>query len=363
MPANERVVTFILQSAVVLWLLLFLTAVLEKWALTMSGHAIRHKFMQEFRSLSMNTRWISGMIVASYVLQMIAAIGLGYWILQEPLTLPTGLGVAVLIFFIGTRLRGFNNIVHECSHFTFTQRREDNVLFGCICASLVLGSFRNYRDEHMTHHAHCGDYDRDLDLQGIRHFRLEDPLTPRTIVRHALTPLLGLHLRRYVSVNLSARDGEKYRALKIGLIAAAFGFIVLDPLAALLLVWIPFVWVYSAINYWTDCIDHAGLVGSGDDLETSRNFFLPKQLNVILFPRNDCYHLIHHLFPHVPARHLDACHKKLLAHPDYQARTEGSRVQGSAGNRNVMRTVGQLVKRKGSALRSCRIVNPRHPTN
>jgi len=317
--------------------------------------------MREFRGLSVNTRQISGMIVASYVLQVMAAIGLGYWLLQQPLTLPAGLGVAVVMFFLGTRLRGFNNIVHECSHFTFAQRREDNVFFGSICASLVLESFRDYRDEHMTHHAHVGDYDKDLDLQRIRVFRLEDPLTLRTILRHALTPLLGLHLRYYLNVNLSARDGEPYRALKIGLIAAAVVFLVLDPLAALLLVWVPFAWVYSAINFWTDCVDHGGIVESGDELESSRNFLMPKQLSVILFPRNDCYHLIHHLFPQVPARHLDACHKQLLAHPDYLARTEGSRARGSAGQRKTTKLVHKRAKWKRSALRSCRARNLQQP--
>ncbi len=86
----------------------------------MSGHAVRQQFMKEFRGLRGNTRRISGMIVVCYVLQVVAATGLGYWFLQQPLTLPTGLGVAVVMFFIGTRLRGFNNIVHECCHFTFT---------------------------------------------------------------------------------------------------------------------------------------------------------------------------------------------------------------------------------------------------
>ena len=305
----------------------------------MSGHAVRQQFMKEFRGFSGNTRRISIMIIASYILHVMAAIGLGYWLLQQPLTLPTGLGLAVVMFFIGTRLRGLNNIVHECSHFTFTQRREDNVPFGRICASLVLGSFRDYRDEHLTHHAHLGDYDKDLDLQGVRDFRFEDPLTERTILRFALTPLLGLHLRYYVKVDLSARDGEPYRALKIGLIAAAVVFLVLDPLAALLLVWVPFVWVYSALNFWTDCVDHAGLVGSADELDSSRNFLVPRLLSVILFPRNDCYHLIHHLFPQVPTHHLGACHKRLLTHPEYRARTEGSRAQGSIGNRKTMKTL------------------------
>ena len=323
----------------------------------MSGHAIRQQFMKEFRRLSPHSRQIAAMIVASYVLQVMTAIGLGYWLLQSPISLPTGLALAVLIFFIGTRLRGFNNIVHECCHFAFTRRREDNVLFGSICASLVLGSFTNYRDEHMTHHAHLGDYEKDLDLQGIRDFRLEEPLTPRTVLRHALTPLLGLHLSHYLSVNLSARDGDAYRVIKIGLIAAATVFLVLDPLPALLLVWVPFLWVYPTINYWTDCIDHGGLVGFGDELESSRNFLLPKQLKVILFPRNDCYHLVHHLFPQVPSHHLDTCHRQLLTHPEYRARAAGLDDQGSVAGGKTMTAVKKLAKWTGLS----RTPNPRHP--
>lgn len=304
--------------------------------------------MREFKGLSMYSRRKSVMIVGSYILQVIVAMSLGYWILQSPLSLPTGLALAIVILFIGTRLRGLNNIVHECSHFTFSKRREDNVLFGSICASLVLGCFADYRDEHMTHHAHLGDYDKDLDLQGIREFHLEEPLTPRTLLRHILTPLLGLHLRHYLNVNLSARDGTAYRALKIGLIATAVALLAVDPLAALLLVWLPYVWVYTAMNYWTDCIDHAGLVGSDDELDASRNFLVPRQLRAFLFPRNDCYHLVHHLFPQVPARHYDACHARLMNHPEYRARMEGGAVQDSADGRAAAGSTERLADAKGS---------------
>ena len=293
----------------------------------MSGHTVRQQFLQEFRQLSTNTRRISVAIVASYILQAFGAMVLGYWLLQTPLTLLTGLALAAAMFFIGTRLRGLNNIVHECSHYAFSERREDNVILGSICASLVLGSFRSYRDEHLTHHAHLGDYERDLDLQGIRHFRLEDPLSRRTILRHILTPVLGLHLRHYISIDLSARDGGIYRILKIALIVAAVVVLVLDPVPALLLVWIPFLWIYTAINYWMDCIDHAGLVDAGDELEASRNVLLPKFVHRILFPRNDGYHLIHHLFPQVPTHHFGNCHEKLLTCADYRARIEGGSVR------------------------------------
>ncbi|MEO1468088.1 MAG: hypothetical protein AAFV86_03455, partial [Pseudomonadota bacterium] len=40
----------------------------------------------------------------------------------------------------------------------------------------------------------------------------------------------------------------------------------------------------------------------------------------IVFPRNDCFHLIHHLFPTVPADHLDYCHERLLGDPAYRER-------------------------------------------
>lgn len=294
----------------------------------MSGHAVRQQFMKRFRNLDAHGWPVSALIVAATLMQLLAAMALGYWLLQLPLSPLTGLALALVMFFIGTRFRAFNNIVHECSHFAFTRERRHNVLFGSVCAALVLGSFRDYRDEHLTHHAHLGDYDKDLDLQGIRDFRLEEPLTPRTVLRHAMTPILGLHLPYYLSINLSARDGEAFRALKLGLIAAAVLALALAPLPALLLLWLPFLWVYSAINYWIDCIDHGGLVGAEDELEASRNMLLPKPLRLLLFPRNDCYHLIHHLFPQVPVHHFDRCHRELLANPDYRARAEAETPPG-----------------------------------
>jgi fatty acid desaturase len=291
----------------------------------MSGTAVRHQFVREFRRLAVNGRIVAALTVASYFLQIIAAIGLGWWLLQLQSSVYTAAGLAVLMLFIGTRLRGFNNIVHECCHFAFSERREDNVLLGSICAAAILSCFRNYRDEHMTHHANVGDYEHDRDLQRIRALRIEDPLTLRTVLRHALMILSGRYLPYYLGVDLSSRDGRAFLVMKAGLIASAVLFLILDPVAAVLLVWLPYVWVFTAINYLTDCIDHAGLIGAEDELDSSRNLPLPKALRVIFFPRNDCFHLVHHLFPQVPTHHLDACHDRLLSHPEYQARSRFGR--------------------------------------
>lgn len=290
----------------------------------MSGRTVRKQFMKEFRGMRRNSEGIAALTVASYIAQISIAIGLGYWILQLHLSAATGLALAFLVLFTGTRIRGLNNIVHECSHFSFCESRKGNILFGKLCASLALNCFRDYREEHMSHHAHLGDYENDLDFQRLRSLRIEDPLTPGTVLRHGLTALCGLHLPYYVNINLRAGDGEGFRVLKLALIAAAAVFLILAPVEAIILVGLPFLWVYPAINYLTDCVDHGGLMEAGDELEASRNLLIPKQLRVLLFPRNDCYHLVHHLFPQVPTDHLGTCHMRLLSHPAYQARAEAS---------------------------------------
>jgi fatty acid desaturase len=79
------------------------------------------------------------------------------------------------------------------------------------------------------------------------------------------------------------------------------------------------------MNYWTDCMDHAGLVASEDELDSSRNIVAPGLVRWLLFPRSDCFHLVHHLFPHIPARHLESCHRLLEWDNDYASRRNATR--------------------------------------
>lgn len=288
----------------------------------MSGKTVRQQFIKEFRSLRRNSEAIAALTLAAYIAQIMVSVSLGYWLLQLPFAAATGVALGCLALFTGTRIRGLNNIIHECSHFSFCESRKANILFGRLCASMLLNCFRDYREEHLSHHAHLGDYENDLDFQRLRRLRLEEPLTSGTVLRHVLTALSGLHLPYYVNINLRPGDGEGFRALKIALIAAATAFLVVAPVEAIILVWLPFLWVYPAINYLTDCVDHGGLIEAGDELEASRNLPVPGPLRVLLFPRNDCYHLVHHLFPQVPADRLRACHVRLLSHPEYRARAE-----------------------------------------
>lgn len=277
----------------------------------MSAKILRQKYNIKFARMDRYSSTYAWLIVFGYLLQVALAILAGGALLSLPFGWFLPPVAVVVMLFIGTRFRGLNNIIHECSHSTFSSERATNMKIGKFCAVVLFSSFSDYRDEHLTHHAHLGDYDHDMDLQGIKDLRLHDPLSKRVILRHLVTPLLGWHLPYYLNLNFSARDGRNWVISKAILLLTLSALTFLFPLTVMIFVVLPFTFFYSALNYWADCLDHAGIVASNDDLHSSRNVLASPLLRSLFFPRNDCYHLVHHLFPHVPARFLEASHKVL----------------------------------------------------
>ena len=284
----------------------------------MSGKSVRERFMVQFTGMERYSRVGAWAVVGGYVAQVVAGIFVGNYLLSLPLTWGTGILIAVTAIFIGTRFRGLNNIVHECCHSSFSEHREDNVVLGRLCSVMLTGCFRRYKADHLSHHAHLGDYEHDNEMAAIEKFRLHDPLTVGTVLRHIMTPLLGRHLRAYSGINLSGEDGRFFLVLKIAILLGITAYTILEPLAALIFLLLPLYYIFPALNFWTDCLDHAGLVGVKDELAASRNVLAPAPIRWIFFPRNDCYHLIHHLFPQVPARHFIKVHETLCEDQEYR---------------------------------------------
>jgi fatty acid desaturase len=284
----------------------------------MSGRVLRRTYVRRFLGLERYRRLDAWLIVAAYIGFIFAAILLGSYLLTLPISVWTVTAEVATAAFIGTRLRGINNIIHECSHATFAEDRSDNVMIGRFCAAMLMKSFRKYRDDHLSHHAHNGDYEHDAEFGLIEKFGLHDPISPRTVLRHVIVPLTGRHLPLYTGVNLSAEDGRVIQIVKLLLLATMAIFLLLEPLAAFAFVILPLFYIYPTLNFWTDCLDHAGLVGAKDELEASRNVLAPTLVRLLFFPRNDSYHLVHHLFPQIPARHLHVAHEELSRDPSYR---------------------------------------------
>ena len=284
----------------------------------MSGQLLRQKFMRRFVGMTRYSRLTAWLFVSFYLIQVFGGIFLGHYLLSLSLSAATVVLMVLTAVFIGTRLRGLNNIVHECTHYSFSDHREDNVLFGRLCASLLTGCFKQYKADHLSHHAHLGDYEHDREMAVIEKFGLHEPLTRSKILQHIVTPLLGRHLKMYSGVNLSGGDGAFFLGLKIVMLFAISISALLFPFTVALFVLLPLFYIFPTLNFWTDCLDHAGVVGVKDELEASRNVLAPWPVRLLFFPRNDCFHLIHHLFPQLPARHLKAAHMELSEDPSYR---------------------------------------------
>jgi len=284
----------------------------------MSGQLIRQKFMRRFVGMTRYSRLTAWLIFSAYLAQIIGGILVGDYLLSLSLSASTVVLMVLTALFIGTRLRGLNNIVHECTHSSFSDHREDNVLFGRLCASILTGCFKQYKADHLSHHAHLGDYEHDREMGAIEKFGLHEPLTRTKILQLFVTPLLGRHLKMYSGVNLSGGDGAFFLGLKIVLLFAVSISALFFPATVALFVLLPWFYIFPTLNFWTDCLDHAGVVGVKDELEASRNVLAPWPMRLLFFPRNDCFHLIHHLFPQLPARHLKAAHAELSEDPSYR---------------------------------------------
>jgi fatty acid desaturase len=307
----------------------------------MSGQTLRKTYIRRFWGMERYSKAVAWMIVAAYVGAILGSIAIGSYLLSLPVTIWSVALMVVTSVFIGTRLRGINNIVHECCHSTFAEHRNDNVLIGRVCTSILMKTFRKYRDDHLSHHANNGDYEKDAEFAAIEKFGLHDPLNARTILRHFVTPLLGRHLPYYTGINLSGEDGRFFVVLKLVLLALIAALLVYAPLTAIFFVILPIFYIYPTINFWTDCLDHAGLVGAKDELEASRNVLAPTLVRWLFFPRNDSYHLVHHLFPQVPARHLHRAHAELCQDPSYRKLPSAAR-PGDLGFAQSQREAGLL---------------------
>lgn len=286
----------------------------------MSAQILRQKYVRKFVGLQRFSSFTGWLIVASFVVQIIISVSIGHYLLNyqpSPAAFAATLGLGL---FIATRLRGLNNIIHECSHSSFTEDRGQNVVIGKACASLTLTSFERYKQEHLTHHAHLGDHERDQDFHGIEPLGLREPVSAAVLVRHLITPFLGRHLPYYLHIDFTNDDGTFFKWLRVTLVFAAVAIAAVEPLTGTLLLLAPFIFGFTALNYWADCIDHAGIIDAPDELDASRNIAAPRVLKWLFFPRNDSYHLVHHLFPSIPARHLEASHEVLKGDPIYASR-------------------------------------------
>ena len=228
----------------------------------------------------------------------------------------------LVAFFIASRFRALGNMLHEACHGMFVRGKRANRVFGHVLAILDFTALEPYTREHFTHHQHLGDEHKDLDFIPRRALGFAEP-TEHFTRRHLLRPLTLFHLPSFVRPVLFSRS-DPWRVT-----LARWGFVVgLLALARLvgggtflLFYGLPYFVAYQIIRYWSDAVDHAGIIGATDEFYRTRNhIFSWGVLNRLFFPRNDQYHLTHHLFPAVPTTGQGRVHALLMTDPEYADR-------------------------------------------
>ena len=223
--------------------------------------------------------------------------------------------------FIGSRFRALGNMMHECCHRTLVRGKRASRGFGHFLSFFDFTDFVDYAMEHLSHHRHLGDPERDRDFAARRAlFDRLGPLGPRYLAFSLTLRHLPLYIRPVVWCR---RDGRWLAAARAAFLAALVGLGAVagwDVLALYYLV--PYLTAYQIFRFWSDAADHAGLMTGATEFDRARNHGLGwAPLDWLVFPRHDQYHLVHHLFPAIPTRRLPEMHARLLAAPAYAART------------------------------------------
>ncbi|MFP2911687.1 fatty acid desaturase [Pyxidicoccus sp. 3LFB2] len=226
-------------------------------------------------------------------------------------------------FFIGTRFRALGNMLHEACHGMLVRGKRRNRVLGHLLAIIDLTALEPYTREHFTHHLHLGDAVKDLDFVPRSRFGFADPSRP-FLRHHLLRPLLLGHLPSFLRpVFFHRTDPWRVTLARWAFLAglAALAHWGIGWKAFLLFYALPYLLPYQVIRYWSDAVDHAGIIGSEDEFHRSRNHIVPwAPLSPLLFPRHDAYHLTHHLFPAVPTAYQGHVHALLMHDADYAAR-------------------------------------------
>lgn len=247
----------------------------------------------------------------------------GAEILADQFATPTWCWRLLAVFWIGTRLRALSNIIHECSHGIFVRSPKYNVIFGHALAAFDLTSFTEYTREHRTHHASVGE-PGDLDLRP-RFVLFNQPTMSRAIALIVLyclllLPLWKLILRPIFWDRKAPLWSNVLRLIIISFIVLTCCLPETRSLSLTYLV-VPYLTSYQWMRIFSDACDHLSLIEKKEKADRSRNhLFGPQCLNYIFFPRQDGYHLLHHLFPTLPTKDYPKIHALLLLHPWYCAK-------------------------------------------
>lgn len=213
---------------------------------------------------------------------------------------------------VGNRQRALGNVLHDCGHRNVSRRAKVNDLIArTLVAPLLFADFEQYRKTHLAHHMHLGHPQHDPDYMPSAgengncwretfHANLLNPrLWGSTLVGDFAKPL-GAQKLLYIAL---------WWSMLFSIIGFIAGWKTADVFLAL---WLAArATVFFLITMFREMCDHFGRTPGGI-FQFSRDITARGVLRYIVHPKNNGYHLTHHLLPTVPYYHLPTAHQALL---------------------------------------------------
>jgi len=234
---------------------------------------------------------------------------------------PNPLTLLAAILVIGNRQHALAILGHDGTHYTLSRRaRLNDFLTNLFCFWPLGLTVSGYRALHYTHHKHTGtENDPELGHKRLRAPQWDLPARLSTVLRYALTDLVGYSLADYVIVVRFSKPQRRAEYVPLALFhLAALSLLLTFGLAPTALVWylclVTSFMMFFRLRLW---LEHQG---TGD----TQRLALTRVQGMVLAPHNAWHHWEHHKYPTIPYHRLP------------QART---RLAGPA-----ILTLGQLVK-------------------
>jgi fatty acid desaturase len=235
------------------------------------------------------------------------------------LEVPWAVPIALLV--LGNRQRALGNILHDAAHRNLTRNRLVNDLVTrALIAPLLFLSLSHYRELHFRHHLDLGAKDADPDLIPIPVEKARR--WPKAVAANALSPraVLGSTFGHLVDHNVAPVGRLYILAWWTWLVAALVSAAGVGPAAAMLALWVGArATVFHVITTFREMCDHHGLVPGGV-FSFTRDIIATGPLSMLFHPRNNAYHLTHHLLPAIPYYRLPEAQRVFATLLEYQER-------------------------------------------
>jgi fatty acid desaturase len=237
---------------------------------------------------------------------VVAVVELGWWFLP----------FAVLL--IGNRQRSLANILHDAGHGNLCRSRSiNNVIASFFVAPLIFADLGTYRKMHFLHHQQLGseaDPDKLIRTQNgswlkkFVGFLLKKDFWLDSVACHLFSTRTPSVRKLYII---------SWWAIFTGLLWA---FIGKYYLMTFLLLWMTArATAFHAITVFREMCDHYGLV-EGGIISYTREIPHSSFWSYLVHPRNNGYHLTHHVLPAVPYYRLHKAQKLISMTPVYQTK-------------------------------------------